>query len=266
MTIDRWLTLSLFIVGCVVTWFVSRHFYRRSDKRRTPTFVVRPERKVLVAADFASVTKFSVLYEGGEVGKKGITEARIYFWNSGTLPILSADVLEPFTISMPGDILSCSVLKSSRDVIALRVSVKDFIFDNQRMELRFAVLEPGDGATVQAIYDGPPDGKIEFTGACVGAAKPVVLPPDNIYFTSVASRLNQMYAPFYLGLLAVVPILIFFGVSWVLRRFLGERATAIIGWTFFGCIGTLIVFVVGAMLWDQYRKIKAPYLPPDVRP
>ena len=82
-----------------------------------------------------------VIHEGAEVGANGISHGNVYFWNAGTLPILRAEVLEPYTISLPGRILRSSVLKFSREVAGIQLSVAGSI-----LTLDFAVLEPGDGA------------------------------------------------------------------------------------------------------------------------
>jgi hypothetical protein len=115
-----------------------------------------------------------------EVGHNGISEATIFFWNSGTLPILADEVLEPYTITIRNvPILAHSVLKSSRDVIGMKLSYLGE--DEDRLELGFAVLEPGDGVSIRLIFDGPPTSKIAFSGACLESRKPTVLEPDPIY-------------------------------------------------------------------------------------
>lgn len=263
MTTDRWLTVIGIVASCFLSWLISRHFYRRSDKRRIPTFVVRPSRKTLVDPGLKSVDGWSVLLEDREVGVRGITEAQIYFWNSGTLPILQNEILEPFIISFPEPILRCSVLKSNRDAIGMGVSVPELIYENKLLLIRFTVLEPGDGATIQVIYDGPPDAQIEFKGACVGAAKPTVLPPDNVYFIPLSKRLFDIY-----GILLGVPALailfaILIGIGWVVRRFLGEH---VLNGVMIGFFFTVLTLGFGSMLWDQYKKITAPSTPPDIRP
>jgi hypothetical protein len=121
MTLDRWLWVIGIVVTSIVTWMVSRYFYKRSDKRRIPTFVVQST-KVLMESGLRSVEDLSVRFGRIEVGEKGISEAKIYFWNSGAAAILRSEVLQPYTITLRGvPILAYSVLKQSRDVIGLQL-------------------------------------------------------------------------------------------------------------------------------------------------
>jgi hypothetical protein len=266
MTIDRWIAVAGIAASILVTWLVSRYYYKRGDKRRIPTFVVSPSRKILADPGLRSVEELSVLFQGGEVGERGITEAQIYFWNSGMLPILKDDILEPFFVALPGPILHCSVLKSSRKVLDVKVSVSDPLFDDKRASLKFAVLEPGDGATIKVIYDGPPDGNIEFSGACVGAAKPLVLPTSRVYFTPALTRLreNAMLDPLLIMGGFIASLLVLGSLS---KRFWGAHvAVKIVGVVFVGFLAILALIGFALSVWEQYEKITAPYVPPDVRP
>lgn len=265
MTPDHWIAVGGVAASGLISWIVSRYFYRRSDKRRTPTFVVRPQRTILVSPEITSTRIMTVLPgHDGEIGNGGITKAQIYFWNSGTLPILSDDVLEPFGIKCPGEVLDQKIIKSSRAVIGLEASVGDI--DKRCLTLKFAVLEPGDGASIEIVYDGPPDREFEFAGACVGAAKPTVLPPDNIYFSSVLSRLSDPSTSILaLVVLSFGPILAVIGVGWLIKRFFGEHVASILGAVLIGVFIIVLALAILTAAWDQYTKIKAPYLPPDVR-
>jgi hypothetical protein len=228
MTVDRWLTLISIVVSSLISWLFARHYYRRSEKRRAPTFVLHSSRKVLATPELAGVPGASILFDGAEVGKHGITEAQVYFWNSGGIPILRDEVLEPFCASLPGSILRCSVLKVSRDVVGLQVAVRD----KQSAVLQFSLLEPGDGGTVAIIYDGPPSAKIEFSGSCVGSPRPLVLGFDSVYLTPMSERRKEAYflALTLPGLLLVIAaaagltVGLINGLGWLVRRFLGESA------------------------------------------
>jgi hypothetical protein len=203
-TIDRWLTVvgAIGIPSGLLSWLITRHYYKRADKKRTPTFVVQSTR-ALVEPGLAAIPGLAVHHKGLRVGANGITEAKIHFWNSGTLPILRDDVLDPYTITLPARILTHSILKSTRDVVGLQASVKD---ENQPnvLTLDFAVLEPGDGATLWVVYDAPGNAGIEFNGTCLDARKPTVLPPDTIYSMPPFKRLGQTYGRFFLVILVPV--------------------------------------------------------------
>jgi hypothetical protein len=174
MTPDRWFTVFVSLITFLLGWLIARNYQRRSDRRRIPTFMLQA-RQSLASPSLTVQGGVKVIHEGAEVGANGITHLNVYFWNAGTLPILQAEVLEPYTISLPVKILRYSVVKSSRDVAGIHVSVS-----GGTLTLDFAVLEPGDGATLYLVYDGPADVKIEFRGACLDAAKPKIL-DDPIY-------------------------------------------------------------------------------------
>lgn len=260
MTTDRWLAIVFLAIGGLISWFITRYYYSRGEKRRAPTFVIRPERELLATSKLASLPEFSVTHKGAPVGTDGITEVQIYFWNSGTLPILHTDVLEPFAIEFPGKILSSSLLKLSRDVIRLRLSPVD-----QRLDLTFELLEPGDGATLQIVYDGAPNATVLFSGVCVGAPKPLLLPPDKVYFISAWERFLQISSPLLILPISGAAGLLFSGILWLLKHFFGEHAVNTFGISLIGAIFLLLVAVIGQQFWRQLRKMRAPYLPPDVR-
>jgi hypothetical protein len=85
MTADRWLAVALVVVSGLITWNVSRYYYRRSDKKRVPAFVVQST-STLSEPVLSSISGVKLAYDGEDVGKSGIADAKIYFWNSGTLP------------------------------------------------------------------------------------------------------------------------------------------------------------------------------------
>lgn len=72
--------------------------------------------------------------------------------------------MEPFEIFVAADaILDFSVPTSSRKSVDFRVDYDEGSVNVLR--LSFSVLEPGDGATVRIVYDGPEETDIEFRGA-----------------------------------------------------------------------------------------------------
>jgi hypothetical protein len=241
MTLDRWLTVLGVLASGLLSWMVSRYFYRRADKRRTPTFVVKPGRISLSEAGLSRVEGLSLLHGGRQVGGDGITEAHVYFWNSGTLPILQDEILEPFTLSLPVSILHYSVLKSSRDVVGFRVSGSGDV-PPKSLTFQFSVLEPGDGATIRIVYDGPVRTQIDFRGACLDAPKPTVLPPDNVYFIPRSDRIFQATVPWILMPIAAAVLFgLLLGLGWVAKRFVPDW----VGHTFLlGALSSIIGLVV----------------------
>ncbi len=260
MTVDRWLAVIGLLFG-LISIGLAFYFYKRTVKRRAPTFVVNPKRSVLVAPEIRAFDQFAISFEGKPLSEKGITSVQVYFWNSGSLEIIGSELLKPYSISIPdATILNWSVIKTNRDVIHAQLTKLD---ESNSLLLSFAVLEPNDGAVLQIIYDGPLNARIVFDGACVGSPRPTVLPSAQLYFSSRAEQLLQANMPI-LAPLVVIPIMAFF--LWIARlllsRLLGERGFEI---TFLfalvGCFGLAVILG----LWGQFRKATAKYVPPDIR-
>lgn len=263
MTPDRWIaavSLALGIIGIAMAVY----FHRRTEKKRIPTFIVNPRRRNLVQPELAKFESFSLLYDGTEVGKRGITAIQVYFWNSGTLEILSSQVLKPYSISISdGRILSWSIIKANRGVIEPQLVRADENLNSLR--LFFAVLEPGDGAVIEIVYDGPTDAKVEIDGVCIGSHRPMVLPSDG---RSFSTRPEQLFEP-YIGLIAVTLMAcivgpIIYGVIWIGPRLFGERTFTIICLVFI--IACPVLLIILNFIRDQYSRVTRKYVPPDIRP
>jgi len=262
MTPDRWIAAASLAIG-IIGIAMAMYFYRRTEKKRVPTFMVNPSRRSLVQPELAKFDKFSLLYDGTDVGKSGITAIQVYFWNSGSLEILSSQILKPYSISISdGRILSWSIIKTNRGVILPHLVRVDGNFNSLR--LSFAVLEPGDGAVIEIVYDGPHDAKVEIDGVCVGSHRPTVLPSDG---RSFSTRPNQLFEP-YIGLIAVtlmacIVVPIFLGVFWIIKKLFSERTGLTLILVFMGCC---VAFLIANFIRDQYSRATRKYVPPDIRP
>jgi len=262
MTPDRWIAAASLAIG-IIGIAVAVYFYRRTEKKRVPTFMVNPVRRSLVQPELAKFEKFSLLYEGTEVGKRGITAIQVFFWNSGSLEILSSQVLRPYSISISdGRILSWSFIKTNRGVIQPQLVRADENFNS--LDLSFAVLEPGDGAVIEIVYDGPPVAKVEIDGVCVGSQRPTVLPSDGRSFSTRREQLldaNIGYIALMIMACTVIPIL--FGVIWIIKKLFSERTGLMLILVFMGC---LVAFLILNIIRDQYSRATRKYVPPDIRP
>ena len=239
------------------------YFYRRTEKRRVPTFMVNPSRRSLVQPELAKFDKFSLIYDGTEVGKRGITAIQVYFWNSGSLEILSSQVLKPYSISISdGRILSWSIIKTNRGVIQPQLVRADENFNSLR--LSFTVLEPGDGAVIEIVYDGSPAAKVEIDGVCVGSHRPMVLPSDGRSFSTRPKQILNTYIGFIsLMLMACILGPIIYGVIWIVQRLFGEKSMLTLFLVLFGCI---VAWMISNFIRNQYSKATRKYVPPDIRP
>jgi len=147
------------------------------------------------------------------------------------LTILQSEILEPYTISLPVRILSWNVLKVSRDVVGLLVSPTDETL--KALTLQFAVLEPGDGATLRVAYDGPRKTGMEFKGACLNAPKPTILPADPIYSVPRFKRFSQTYEALLAILISGAVCLIYFGLAWSMGHLFGQHVQDFFCWSSF---------------------------------
>lgn len=274
MTIDRWLAvvaLALAVLGIPITIFVSRYYYRRSDKKRVPTFIIQSRRALSDPALTKCVSNLNVVHLGTPVGKDGISEAKIYFWNSGTLAMRADDVLEAYNISLPVPILSYSITKASREVTQLKLV---HAVPNQ-LGLSFSVLEAGDGCTFTIVYDGSPNTAIEFNGAVLDSPKPTVLPPHPFYSLPKSKRLMQAYGPIVafpvvLILVALIAVAIFGGlvggVTLILNKLFGPaKGQMVLRFLGLSAFVIFILSVIWSIVWPQIRRVNDPYLPPDVQ-
>lgn len=264
MTFDRWLTIVGIVLSWLLSWIVSRHYYKRSDKKPIPTFVLQST-KVLAAPELSN-DGLAVVWQGRELGRNGITEAVVNFWNSGSLPI--EQVLAPFTISLPvwQPILHCSVLKTNRAVTGLQLLGPGPVPAPNEVTLLFKVLEPGDGATIRVVYDGPPKTTISFSGACIGAPTPTILPTNPVYFSTRYQRLRGGYQLLVPGFMSVGLLALLMGGGWIVKRIFGEHAASLWGEGFiiFCLIIAAASLITAIVLGIKY--LTAPYMPPDVRP
>jgi hypothetical protein len=262
MTPDRWIAAASLALG-IIGIAMAVYFYRRTDKKRIPTFMVNPSKRNLVQPELAKFDKFSLLYDGTEVGKRGITAIQVYFWNSGSLEILSSQVLKPYSISISdGRILSWSIIKTNRGVIQPQLVRADENFNSLR--LSFAVLEPGDGAVIEIVYDGPPAAKVEIDGVCVGSHRPTVLPSDGRSFSTRPKQFLDAYADFIFPMLmACILIPIISGFFWIVQKLFSQRTSLIILLVFLACPVALLILI---FIRDQYSRATRKYVPEDIKP
>lgn len=171
---DRGLSLTAILIG-IAGLMAAYYFYRQSVLERTPTFLVDPVRATIIDSSGPRLSDLSVLYHGKPVGDRSVTAVRVYFWNSGRMPIRRSDVLRPVECVLPTDseILDFRVLKSSRDITGIALSAAAGNPGN-RLEVGFDIPEKDDGAALQIIYAGPQDAAIHFEGVIVGAAQPTL--------------------------------------------------------------------------------------------
>jgi hypothetical protein len=270
MTPDRWFTvwftLAGLVIGGLLTWFWSRYYYHRADRRRIPTFVVGKNQKVLCSPELFKVEGIKILDRDKPKQPTYIRELLIYFWNSGTLAIQKSEILEPFSIHLAGPLLQYKVLKISRPVVGFWVEelVGDLILD-------FTVLEPNDGATISIVYEGNEEATPEFKGTCLEVAKPTVLAPADFYTHSRRQRI--MNSPlFTLPMIGIVGLAILGsgkGLIWLANRFPWLHLDAIgvaLLWLLLTSLAGAFLLGVLTSISDGVKKLRMAYIPPEIKP
>jgi hypothetical protein len=152
-------------VASVVSLFLGVYFFLVSQRYPDVTIATEPARIRIVVAGQTSGIR---VYAGGDEVTSDVTAVQVSVWNRGTAPIRDGDVLEPIELSLepPVPILEVQVTRASRPACGL-------VWDAGRqaegvLPLKFKILEPGDGVTLQLIYAGPTDVAVGARGAVVG--------------------------------------------------------------------------------------------------
>ena len=263
MNFDRWLAVVGIAAGTVigiVGIVLAIYYARRAEKKRLPTFVVSPKKVSLSSAELYALDGFKVTYKDAVIGKSGLTETLVHFFNSGNLPILTEEVLTPFEIEFPFcHVLECSVIKQNRDVTGLTASIGT---QELSVLLDFALLEPNDGGTVRIVYDGPAEVGVQFKGSCIGASSPTVLPSDNVYFLKPIDRIKPFLMMPLMAVVAAVAglilVIVMAGGGWLLKLLFGQENVGFV----FGVI--VAVIVIGGIGSEMYRRFTAKGVAPNI--
>lgn len=164
------LSISLAILGLLFGYY----WYQQGLAERNPIFIVEPIRAEILSSKKIKTNALSVYYRSSsnqEIKiKSDLTAARFYFWNDGKLPIKAEEVLEPIKISLTDKtarILSSGILKESRLVTGIKLKKTS----SNELSLTFKILEQGDGAAFQLIYEGDPKSNIVISGVIEGVGK-----------------------------------------------------------------------------------------------
>ena len=149
------------ILGLVLTIY----FFFLSIREPNLTFAVRPGRSEVVNARLAS--RLVIKYRGHPVSG-GITSARVALWNAGGEPIEGGeggDIRRPIVISTsPAVPILSATIKPLSSQIATRFTMNTQRFSQGLLGVEWDVLEKGEGAFVDLIYNGPPDVAITMGG------------------------------------------------------------------------------------------------------
>lgn len=166
--------LSPFVVAfatvCTIVGFWLG-IYQASQAPPKLKFAVKPERLEIVSA--SQSPRLSVLYKGRPV-KGDVTTVRVALWNAGKGPV-DGKVRKPIVIytepSVP--ILEASLnLFIDDDVTGMQLRTEQL--SQGRVLVVWDELEEGEGASIDLLYNGPPDIKISISGRVRGQKNIVV--------------------------------------------------------------------------------------------
>lgn len=129
------------------------------------TYAVYPIKTTVLQSGLAAGLR--VLHNNEEI-KGDVTAVQIAIWNNGREAVVKENILTPMKIvTRPAvQILEATIRTQSRKEI-------EFSLDNRSLKegvvpVSWRILEQSDGATVQLIYAGPVDTKIDLEGTIVG--------------------------------------------------------------------------------------------------
>ena len=144
------ITMFLSLAGIALTVVFGLMAFRHRDL----VYMVNPARMVVVKA--GQTSHLTVLYDQVEL-KGDVTAVQVGIWNRGNEPIRPENVLEAVTLATDPRtrFLEATVRKKSRDVAGVDLDLSQL--ESGVVPISWKILEKGDGATIQVIYEGGPD-------------------------------------------------------------------------------------------------------------
>ncbi len=150
------------LIGCIATYFLTR--------QRTCLIFAHTGERLLGLSSGGLPADISVQYQGEDIPR--LTRSVLIFWNSGEKTISREDIAETdplrFSIGNDGEVLSATVLKSTRDVSNINIKPNTAIPNH--VQLDFSFLDPGDGAVVEILHTSK-ESEPDFLGTVRGLPK-----------------------------------------------------------------------------------------------
>ena len=164
-------------MASIISLPLALYLFLAGQARPRLTMYVHPVRTAVVKSGQTSGLK--VLFNNRETGPN-VTAAQIAIWNDGSAPIHRENILEGITLRLDPDytILEASIRKVTRAVTGFQISPTSP--DQRLLTLQWRILEAGDGAIIQIIYDGPASvGRFMLHGTIEGQGKPITIAPES---------------------------------------------------------------------------------------
>jgi len=200
---------------------LSVYFFFASREFPELTYLVHPVKAAVVRT--GQTSHLSVQFDGEKVDRD-VSAAQIAFWNAGRRPIRNDAILTPLVIQTDHKIFEARLLKSSRDVVGLKLDSSRLSLGE--VEIRWNILEKNDGGIVQIIYEGDEKTKIVVNALTEGQPKIYSLQYDLLPAYPNISRRN---APcIFILAIATVGVASFIILSYVKRCLKGKMTI----WTY----------------------------------
>jgi hypothetical protein len=196
------IALASVIIGVYVSWY----YYEKSVQQRQPIFAVDVIPSTVYDTKQEMRVPLKVTREDGKPLTKSVHVASHIFWNAGTLPVVSGDVLTPIRISLTNqssELLAVSVVKQSRGVATCAVKQDS----PSSFQISFRILEQDDGCQIRVFYAGPQSPGYKIDGEIIGVKKLAVSGESVFEFIERTKHRSDRFERF----LSYVPM----GLLWI---------------------------------------------------
>ena len=165
----------------------SLYFFLVARERPDLTCLVDDARSVVFRAGQSSQLRVT---SRGKPVTSDVTAAQVIFWNAGRRSIRAETILQPFTVSLPKnfEILDARLAMVSRPLIDLTARQ----LNDHSVEVRWRLIERGDGGVLQLTYAGAGKAPISCAGVVEGQRRVRRISWDQTSVSSSAPLLLAM--------------------------------------------------------------------------
>ncbi|MGD0101159.1 MAG: hypothetical protein ABSC60_12500, partial [Acidobacteriota bacterium] len=161
-------------IASIISLPLAIYLYVSGQAHPAFTMYVHPVRAAIVKSGETSSLK--VLYNNKETGPN-ITAIQVAIWNDGKRAIHGDDILEDITLRLEPHY---TILESPIRKLTRRATGFDIIRSIDQLTFKWRILEPGDGAVIQIIYDGPASvPEVLLNGTIEGQSKLITIAPKD---------------------------------------------------------------------------------------
>jgi len=218
------------LIGGIATYFLTR--------QRTCLVFAHTGERLLGLSSGGLPVDISVQYQGENIPR--LTRSVLIFWNSGEKTISREDIAEAdplcFSIGNDGEVLSATILKSTRDVSNINIKPNPAIPNH--VQLDFSFLDAGDGAAVEILHTSK-ESEPDFLGTVRGLPKGIKN-TGRATTATYKNRKSRKLLPFKLATL----IIFFMGIASITIGIFGS-SEAIDVFLYLGLKGNNMAIIIG---------------------